>query len=228
MGAVVETGVVLDRVVELAGHSPVQAFARAYLRRPAAGARDDEADPEALLAEVLGAYGMAANRSGPVAVRAFTPSRTDHGYDTGGSVLETNTEDLPFLVDSVGAEITARGHAVRRLTHPIIGIERDDRGGIARVVHPREAAARESVMHFELDRRLTPEELVALEDGVRAVLGTVRDVVHAFPALVERLDRMADYARAAQGVAAAELEDSLAFLRWLKDDHCVFLGYEEP
>src|SRR3954451_10691127 len=227
MGAVVEPGVVLDRVVELAGDPPVQAFARAYLRRPPSGG-DDDGDAHALLAEGLGASGRAATRSGPVAVRAFTPSRAEHGYETGGSVVETNTGDLPFLVDSVAAEIVARGHAVRRLTHPIVGIERDERGRIARVVHPREPAARESVMHFELDRRLTPEELVALEDGVRSVLDTVREVVHAFPELVARLDRMAELARAAEGVGAAELEDSLAFLRWLRDDHFVFLGYEEP
>src|SRR4051795_13216029 len=144
MGAVAEPGVVVDRVVELAADAPVQAFARAYLRRPAAAhARDEEADPEAPLAEVQGANGRAATRAGPVAVRAFTPSRAEHGYDTGGSVVETNTPDLPFLVDSASAEITARGYAVRRLTHPIIGIERDEHGRIARVVHPREAAARE-------------------------------------------------------------------------------------
>src|SRR3954452_19242196 len=91
MGAMVEPGVVLDRVVELAGDPPVQAFARAYLRRPAHHGEEDAA-PEALLAEILGAYGLAANRSGPVAVRAFTPSRAEYGYDTGGSVVETNTE----------------------------------------------------------------------------------------------------------------------------------------
>src|SRR5690348_5703130 len=226
MGAVVEPGVVLDRVVELASDAPVQAFARAYLRRPA-GHGEDDADPQALLAEILGAYGLAANRTGPVAVRAFTPSRTEHGYDTGGSVLETNTEDLPFLVDSVAAEIGARGYAVRRLTHPIIGIERDERQRIVRVVHPREASARESVMHFELDRRLSPEELVALEDGVRGVLDTVREVVHAFPGLVERLDRMAELVRDAEGVSEAERADSLAFLGWLRADHFVFLGYQE-
>src|SRR3954464_12570334 len=148
MGAVAEPGVLVDRVVELAGDAPVQAFARAYLRRPAAAhARDEEADPEALLAEVDGAYGLAANRAGPVAVRAFTPSRAEHGYDTGGSVVETNTPDLPFLVDSGTAEIAAHGTAVRRPPPPIGGIERDERHRIERVVHPREAAARESIMH---------------------------------------------------------------------------------
>src|SRR4051794_24639247 len=227
MGAVAEPGVVVDRVVELAADAPVQAFARAYLRRPAAAhARDEEAHPEALLAEVLGAYGLAANRAGPVAVRALTPSRAEYGYETGGSVIETNTEDLPFLVDSVTAEITARGHAVRRVTHPILGVERDDRGRILAITHPRGAPSRESVMHFEIDRRASPEELVALEDGVRAVLGTVREVVHAYPALLERLDVMAELI-APRGASHAELAESLDFLRWLRDDHFVFLGYEE-
>src|SRR5438309_6958035 len=165
MGAVAEPGV-LERVVELAGDPPVQAFARAYLRRPpAAAGTGEDGDAEALLAEVLGAYGLTANRSSPVAVRAFTPSRTEHGYDAGASVLETNTEDLPFLVDSVSAEIACRGCAIRRVTHPILGIERADTGRIVRVTHARDAEHRESVMHFELDPRLTPEELVALEHG---------------------------------------------------------------
>src|SRR4051794_8443751 len=157
MGAVGEPGGGPGRVGDLADAPEVKAFARAYLRRPAAAGRpDDDCDPDALLAEVLGAYGLAANRTAPVAVRAFTPSRTEHGYATGGSVLETNTEDLPFLVDSVSNEIAARRYAVRRVTHPIVGVERDDSGRILAVTHPREAAARESVMHFELDRRLTP------------------------------------------------------------------------
>src|SRR5205807_1935356 len=85
------------------------------------------------------------------------------------------------------------------------GIERADTGRIVRVTHARDAEHRESVMHFELDRRLTPEELVALEDGVRGVLNTVREVVEAFPALVSRLERMADLARADRDGGQARL-----------------------
>src|SRR3712207_1766804 len=150
----------------------------------------------ALLAEVEGAFSLVAGRRAPVAVRAFTPTRADHGYDAAGSVLETNTDDLPFLVASVTAEIRARGHAVRRVVHPIVGTERADGGALARVVRAHETASRESVMHFELDRRLSPEELVALEDGVREVLGTVRRLVAAYPVLAGRVERMTEFARA--------------------------------
>src|SRR5919199_1006321 len=175
----------------------VREFATAYLRRVAGGRDEDGQDAEALYHEVLGAFELAAARDGaPIAVRAFNPTRAEHGYQPMGSVVETNTEDLPFLVDSVSAELQSRGLAIVRLLHPIVGTERDPDGGIARILHPSGAPATESVMHFELDRRLSPEELADLEDAVRSVLADVRRVVRDFPALRERVDEMA-------GVAAA-------------------------
>ncbi len=161
-------------------------FVGAYLRRaPSADADAPEEEPEALLAEARGAFALADGRGGAIAgVRAFTPRREEHGYEAAGSVLETNTDDLPFLVDSVGAELTARGLRIIRVTHPIVGVRRDPAPPhrITAIEHPREAP-RESVMHFELDRRLSPEELADLEDAARHVLATVRAVVDDFPAL---------------------------------------------
>src|SRR5882724_7708702 len=154
----------------------VREFAKAYLRRLAA--LEDGHDDEALFHEVLGAFQLAASRDGaPIAVRAFNPTRAEHGYEPAGSVLETNTEDLPFLVDSVSAELQGPGR------------------GIVRVLHPSGAPATESVMHFELDRRLTPEELADLEDAVRAVLADVRRVVRDFPAMCKHIDHMVKVAR---------------------------------
>src|SRR3954468_13490935 len=122
---------------------------------PASGEAVEE-DVEALLAEARGAFALADARDGAVAsVRAFTPRREEHGYDSAGSVLETNTDDLPFLVDSINAELNARALRVVRVTHRIVGVRRDARGRIEAIAHPREAQ-RESVMHFELDRRLEP------------------------------------------------------------------------
>src|SRR6187200_1484919 len=112
----------------------VREFAKAYLRRLAATGDDDGHDAEALYHEVLGAFELAASRDGaPIAVRAFNPTMAEHGYEPGGSVLETNTEDLPFLVDSVSAELQARGLGIVRVLHPIVGTERRPEGGIARV-----------------------------------------------------------------------------------------------
>ncbi len=220
----------LDRIVTLAGEraggadaEAVRAFARAYLRRSGHAPHEDDG---VLAAEVVGAFRLAASRNGaPAALRAFTPRRDEHGYEGAGSVLETNTDDLPFLVDSVTAVLRARGIGVQRVVHPIVGTERDAAGRIVGVRHPREAALRESVMHFELDRRLLPEELAALEDVVRDVLADVRCVTGDFPAMLARLETLAADVVATPGLEAQDAAEIAGFLRWLRNEHFVFLGY---
>ena len=81
--------------------------------------------------------------------------------------METNTDDWPFLVDSVSGELDARGLEVARLLHPVVGVERDGDGRIRRRPRPRDAAHRESVMHFDLARGSTTSELAEVEHAVR-------------------------------------------------------------
>ena len=217
-------------VVELAREregETLAAFTRAYLHRAPAPEGSEE-DPEALLAEARGAFALADARDGAVAaVRAFTPYRGEHGYETAGSVLETNADDLPFLVDSITAELTARGLRAVRVTHPIVGVRRSPGSGrIAAIVHPREAP-RESVMHFELDRRLTPEELADLEDAARHVLATVRAVVEDHQGLRAGLDRLAEVVEAGAERLEVDLDEARAFLRWVGEGHFVFLGFRD-
>src|SRR5829696_112083 len=122
-------------------------FATAYLRRLSADAAESMT-PEELFAEVAGAFDFAAGRGErPILVRAFNPTVAEHGYERPGSVLETNTEDLPFLVDSVTGALHTADLKIERVLHPIVGLERDDEGRIVRVLHPRDATAHESIMH---------------------------------------------------------------------------------
>ena len=125
-------------LAEVDGGEIARAFAAAYVRRLST----DGISPEHLSAEVLGAYRFAGSRGrNPVAVRAFNPTLSTDGYEPLGSVLETNTDDWPFLVDSVSAALEARGEHVARIVHPIIGISRED-GKISAVSHARNAVHR--------------------------------------------------------------------------------------
>ena len=203
----------------------VRAFARAYLRRLSGDASEGIADDD-LAAEVLGAFRFASGRGRePLAVRALNPTRERDGYEPLGSVLETNTDDWPFLVDSVTAELEARGLSVARLRHPIIGVQRTPGGRIAAVRHPRDAARRESVMHFDLDRRLGDEELRDLAEAVRGVLAAVRAVVADFPAMSARVEEMAALARAAgERYPPDEVREVADFLGWLLRGNFVLIG----
>ena len=120
----------------------VRAFAEAFLRRLAVdgdGDGDGRLPPEGLCGEIVGLFEFASARGEqPIAVRAFTPTLEEHGYETPGSVVETNTEDWPFLVDSVSAGLRAHGLGIQRVLHPILGVER----GRRRRHHRRPAPAR--------------------------------------------------------------------------------------
>src|SRR3954454_1060880 len=207
----------------------VRAFAEAFLRRLSADGADGALAPDALCGEIVGAFEFASARGvEPIAVRAFTPTLEEHGYEAPGSVVETNTEDWPFLVDSVSAALRSRGLGIHRVLHPIVGVKRDADGAIEAVLLPREASRRESVMHFDLDRRLTPEELSGLEAALRAVLSDVRATVKDFPAMADRARRMVQLAGAgAARYSDEEVDETVAFLEWLLRDNFIFLGYRE-
>ncbi len=213
----------LDRAEERGGVTG-RAFASAYVRRLST----EGISAEHLAAEVLGALAFANDRGRePFAVRAYNPTLADDGYEPLGSVLETNCDDWPFLVDSVSAALESRGEQIVRLVHPIIGITRED-GKITSVSHARNAVHRESVMHFDLARRLTADELAELEADVRAVLVAVRSTVTEFGALTQRVESMISLARRAGArYDADEVREAVDFLAWLLRGNFVLLGARE-
>ena len=212
-------GIVEERAGEIG-----RAFAAAYVRR----LKPDGISPEQLAAEVLGAYRFAEQRGrSPVAVRAFNPALDDEGYEPLGSVLETNSDDWPFLVDSVSAALERRGEHVARLVHPIIGIARDE-GRIVGVTHARNAVHRESVMHYDLARKLTDRELEELEAAIKAVLLAVRSTVTDFGAMTQRVEAMISLARKAGArYDSDEVREAVDFLAWLLRGNFVLLGARE-
>jgi glutamate dehydrogenase len=206
----------------------VREFARAYVRRISPDLVPG-LNAEELFGQVMGAFDLADGRgSAPLVVRVFNPTLADDGYQTVGTVVETNCEDMPFLVDSVSEELTARGLDVRLVNHPVIGTERDADGRIRRVMHAREAPVRESVMHFEVSRHLASEELAELERRIRLVLSDVQSAVADHEAMRARVPQMIDAARSsAARYALDEIEEARAFLEWLLDGNFVLLGYRE-
>ena len=225
----------LDRLAELVATEvppdqaeAVAAFAKSFTRRLTAGDLTEMSERE-LAGVVLGAFRLADGRgTEEVAVRVTNPTPADDGYQTLGTVIETNTVDSPFLFDSVNLELESRGLSVRRVIHPVIGIERGADGRILRVLHVKDARARESVMHFEVEHRLSGPEIADLEESIRRILGDVRLAVRDFDAMQEAARRMIEIARSGTPLYGdEEVADAVSFLEWLLDLNFVFLGYRE-
>jgi glutamate dehydrogenase len=96
------------------------------------------------------------------------------------------------------------------------------------VLHPREANARESVMHFELDRRLDDAALEALVDASARCSATSAapcSTSRRWPTAGRRMIQLAG--AGAARYADDEVDETVAFLEWLLSDHFIFLGYRE-
>ena len=204
------------------------AFAKAYTRRLAA--EDLAATPDdQLMAMVRSTFEFADSR-GTLAsvVRVFNPTVATDGYETPGSILETTTDDSAFLVDSVTEALSGRGLAARQILHPVIGTTRDPKGRIERVLPARDADHRESVMHFELDRRLSDDEREDLEHEVGEILRDVRLVIRDFEPMEARVAAMIESVNEASVHYPPEVvAETVDFLQWLLQFNFVLLGYRE-
>jgi glutamate dehydrogenase len=218
----------IDERVPADRAAAVRAFAQAYLRRLSHDASEG-ISAEDLLGEVLSVFEFASARGDDtVAVRVLNPTKADDGYEPLGTVVETNSDDYPFLVDSVTGELEGRGLVITRLLHPIVGVERDGAGRITAIGRARDAQRRESVMHFDLATKLEGEALDEIRDAVREAIVAVTKVVADFSLMTERVDDMITVARAGTArYPREEVHEVADFLEWLLRGNFVLLGARE-
>src|SRR3954451_12835390 len=155
------------------------------------------------------------------------------------TVLQIVTDDMPFLVDSVTALLTAHQLQVHLLVHPLIVVRREPLGALAQVeadVEPDDAIdgdVVESWIRIEIDPIRRAEAREQLHNEVRRVLTDVRDAVEDWPRMRQRALVIADELAAARGsetklpVPDKDVTDSIELLKWLAHDHFTFLGYRE-
>ena len=183
---------------------------------------------------------LAASRpQGAANVRVFSPTVDGHGWSTGHTVVELVTDDKPFLVDSVIAELSRAERAIHIVAHPQFVVRRDVAGALLEVLDsgttaaerkswPRDAVA-ESWMHLEIDRETDPARLDELANGLRRVLDDVRVSVEDWPKMGQvARDVAAELEQSPPAsVPAGEAEQAAQLLRWLSSGAFTFLGYRE-
>ncbi len=168
---------------------------------------------------------------GTAKVRVYNPQHEEHGWQSTHTAVEIVTDDMPFLVDSVGMELNRRGFAVHLIIHPMMKVRRDAEGWIVEIL-PLEAdadgATPESIIHAEVDRHTEPEALEELHGHLHRVLGEVRAAVEDWPKMREEARSIAaGLEEEAPPVSGEEVAETAAFLRWMEDHHFTFLGYRE-
>ncbi|RZU33710.1 NAD-glutamate dehydrogenase [Blastococcus saxobsidens] len=192
-------------------------------------------DPTQLAALTLGHLAVAEVRP----PGAATVDVQQAAGERARAVVRLVTDDMPYLVDSVTAEVVRQGFALEHIVHPVLVVRRDLRGRITEFCDSGDVAAcgadavAESWMAVVLDGPLDAEAAEDLVAGLRTVLDDVR-AVHEDTArlrervreLASRLDRMAPPA-AGTFTPSDDPAEAAALLRWLADGNFVLLGARE-
>jgi glutamate dehydrogenase len=186
--------------------------------------------PETLLGGALSLWEFGQVRKpGAPKIRLFNPTVEANGWGLEHTVVEIVNDDMPFLVDSVSAEINRRDRAIHLLLHPIAHVRRDAGGGRLELTStqsaPRDAIV-ESYMHVEIDQETEPAELEAIEAGLARVLAQVRVAVDDWRVMRERLHAdIGELDVTKLPMPAEEVDEARQFLEWLDDGNFIFLGY---
>src|SRR5579871_4311860 len=146
---------------------------------------------------------------GSTTVRLLSPQDVASDYPHVESLLVAVNDDRPFLFDSLLAEMTTQGARLRSVFHPILSLNGHQTSVIVLVLDPVIGDTRQ-------------QQLVA---GAERVFEKVREAVRDWQAMLGKLDEsVAELKARPPRISREELEESVAFLEWLRADHFTFLG----
>jgi glutamate dehydrogenase len=202
-------------------------FLRAYFHGVA---EEDLAEraPRQLASAALAHLAFAARRApGRSLVRVFNPDGGADGFESRHTLVLTVTDDMPFLVDSLGMVFNRAELAVHLIVHPVLQVRRDRRGHLldigangARATHP------ESWQLYEIDRVTDATQLAKLQHDLEATLADVRIAVKDWAAMRARVREIIDRLQSEPPpLPAADISEVAHLLDWMEQRHFVFLGY---
>ncbi|MDA0261102.1 MAG: NAD-glutamate dehydrogenase [Proteobacteria bacterium] len=188
-------------------------------------------DPENLFGAALAIWRIGTKRKpGRPAIRVYNPNKAAEGWESPHTVIELVNDDMPFLVDSVTADLERRNLHVHLVIHPILSVTRNARGRETAIAIANDdqapSAQRESWIHAEIDLQTDPAQLEEIAAYLARILSDVRATVEDWRSILEQVK----HATATLEVAPADLDpvdvdEAKAFLAWMADDHFTFLGY---
>lgn len=165
-------------------------------------------------------------------LRVFNPQQDVDGWEFPSTVIQLLNTDGPFLVDSISLLLAEANIAIRHLFHPVINVVRDKQGGLQQLLDPETEAGHSSCCTESLIQvdvaHLTKDQIQRLKKKILKALSVVRSAVKDWPAMQQQAKNAADMLSQKNSVVDQDTATEAAdFIRWLADDHFIFLGYRE-
>jgi len=181
-------------------------------------------DPKEAVTLAAASYDFLKERTQGVPKIQILPKKTR-------AIVEILNDDMPFLVDSVTAELSRQGLSIARITHPIIRLKRDAGGKLLAIAAPDDLNAgnvSESLIRIETSRLTESVTKERLASDLQGVLASVRFTVNDWTSMLAKIDESTkELSKAPSGFKQEEISEMRDFLAWLTERNFIFLGYVE-
>ena len=145
------------------------------------------------------------------------------------SIVEVLNDDMPFLVDSVMAELNERRLDVRLVAHPVLEVTRDENGDFIGLGAASDVltSRRESFIHVHIER-LEDEAADELIVALHNVLADIRSAVDDWKPMLARIGAIIlDLKTNPPPIPVDEIAEAIQFLEWLVANNFTVLGLRD-
>ncbi len=160
-----------------------------------------------VIAESMYNFALARN-PGEQKLRVFTPPHASH------TVIQIINDDMPFIVDSVTAELAAQNLTVDILLHPILNVKRGKMGKFESV----QGSLAESFIFIQLEQMLADDVALRLVARLHVILDDVRAATFDWRTMMTKMGEVIETQK--KGA-----QEEAEFLTYLKEKNFTFLGY---
>ena len=146
------------------------------------------------------------------------------------AVLLTVMPDCPFIVETLREGLQAAEISILALLHPVIGIERDSDGSVARILDRGEEGERVSATLILLDTQLDVDTGITLRAEALSRLNQVQRATEDFAPMTAAVNTLiSDLEKEKTWLdwRAGEVQEIQDLLSWLGNGNFVLLGYRE-
>lgn len=174
-------------------------------------------------------------------VHLFNPDLDEDGWLCPHTVLQVHQRDMPFLVDSIRIELNRRNIAIHGIKSTVVRLKRDKKHQLSELYPPPPAGVngarepqvpedceKEALIYMEISLHSNKKILRELVKSLKEVLKHVEAVVKAYKPLLEVANDCArNLDKVTQFPLIERVDESKAFIQWLRSDNFTFLGYAE-
>jgi glutamate dehydrogenase len=162
--------------------------------------------------------------AGSATLKRIRPLIDKQGKAYPYDIVEVVQSDAPFIVESIIGELVDQGLTIVSLFHPIVEVTRNPDGQRA----AKGNLAKESMVLVIIER-VESDRQAAILNALNDTLNDLRLAVIDYPRMVRLLEEeivALDHKLSASNLSImpAELVEDIEFLRWIGQNHFVFLG----